>query len=154
MEDLAVKTKQLLAELAELEGARALDEVKTDAKDEYEAAARAVADEKALQAAIRKYGPIGKEIHAYKTDAGIAIVRRASALEYRAFQKRARDGEVIEAQSELARECLVHPTLAEYAAIEDRFPIITTHLAGGISILAGGLLEEVAKKSQPASRRD
>jgi hypothetical protein len=81
-------------------------------------------------------------------------VRRATALEYRTFQKTAREGDLLAAQSELVRECLVHPTLAEYATIEDRFPMITSHLAGAVAILAGALLTEVAKKSLPALKRE
>lgn len=128
--------------LDELRAQRTIAELGTP-EDEIADAKRELADEQALQKAIKEHGKVGMRIHGIYTPLGIVIVKRPSRAAYREYQT---SDDRFEAQDVLVHACLVHPDHAGYERILDEYPAIQGQLAGAIALLAGHHLATTATK--------
>lgn len=111
----------------------------------YATAARDLEDEIAIDKAEADHGPIDKKIAVVKTDYGAVIVKRAHPAIFKRFLDRGKtDTKSLE---ELVRQCLVHPTLADWESFCEQQTMILIRCANAVSVLHGVRTEDISGKS-------
>lgn len=134
--------KEARRKLDDLRAQRTIAELSTPQED-LAAVELELANELALQSAIKAHGKLGQRVHAIYPPLGIVIVKSPSRAAYREYQ--GADNK-LEGQDVLVHACLVHPDHAAYERIVDAYPAIQGQLAGAIALLAGIQLETTASK--------
>lgn len=130
--------------LDDLRADRLIADVQSKIAEELGDVEREIADELALQMAIKAHGKIMRDIQAVYTPLGVVIVRRPRRALYREYQV-AEDK--LAGQDVLIHGCLVHPDAGTYNTITDEYPAVPEVLAGGIALLAGHGFNVAAAKS-------
>lgn len=152
-------TENLEAQLAELKAERlrlAEEREQTEAAqrltDEIELERIAIADEKAIAAAVAEHGTLGKRIAALKTPGlGVVIVKRPHHVAFRKWSDThlgKMDTPVTnDAYEDLVRPCIVHPDRAEFDRYVEQQPALLTRAANLVTKLAGMRGTELSGKS-------
>jgi len=140
----AKRLAEVRARRAEIDDARARAEAERETTATLEREERALADAEALVAAEAAHGPEGKRIRALQTPMGLIIVKRPGKASFRRFMD-TREASTDDAER-LVRQCVVHPSRAEFDAIVDEYPALWIRLAGAVTKLAGHRAEELTEK--------
>lgn len=150
--ELELELAKLKAERLELEERRHEQEASLRIADEIELERIAIADEKAIGAAVAQHGTLGKRIAALKTPGlGVVIVKRPHHVAFRKWSDTylgKLDGTVSnDAYEELVRPCLVHPDRLEFDRYCEEQPALLTRVANVCTKLAGMRGTELSGKS-------
>jgi hypothetical protein len=147
--------KQLQAELAALNEARAKREEAAAGPDAVAKINLAIADAKALEAAEKEHGQcfilgetesaFGRKIAGVRTDSGIVIVKRAHPAVFKQFQEA--DEMTTEVIEKLVRPSLVYPDKETLGKWMETHPAKLVEVANAIAILAGARGGKVKGKS-------
>lgn len=100
--------------------------------------------EQAVEAAEAEHGAVDKKIRVVQTDMGVVIVKRAHPAVFKRFIDRGKHS--MQDLEELARKCLVYPTLPEWEAMCNEQTAIINRTADAIAWLAGIRADDVSAK--------
>jgi hypothetical protein len=89
------------------------------------------------------------DIFVFEFSEGAIALRRPSRAAYKAFMaKVAKDqSKIADAQEQLARDCVVHPSKQEFADTIEKFPALPALISAELIALAAGEEVERAKKA-------
>lgn len=141
--ELADRLARARAERARLEEQRAKAEEQRALLEQVEAEELALANARAIEAAEAAHGPLGKRIAAVETSAGVVIVKRPHAAQFRRFQngKDPQDDALA-----LVRPNVVHPDRAAFDQLLEELPGSLASLTREACRLAGAKIEETTGK--------
>lgn len=149
--ELRERLAQLKAEREALEEAREQRDAEQRVRDELDEQETAIADERAIAAAVAEHGPLGRKIGALKTPGiGVVIIKRPHHVALRKWSDTnlGKDGAISQdALEQLVRPCVVHPDVATFDRYLQEQPVMLQR-AGTVAMkLAGMRGSEVAGKS-------
>lgn len=104
----------------------------------------ALKDEQAIEAAEAEHGVLDKKIRVVRSELGVIIVKRAHPAVFKRFVDRGKH--TMQDLEELARKCLVHPTLPEWEAMCNEQTALINRTADAIAWLAGIRADDVSAK--------
>ncbi|WP_437798501.1 hypothetical protein [Sorangium sp. So ce693] len=125
------------AALVEAEAKRERDREAAVLREQIEDVRRRRKEEEALAAAEAQYGPLGKKIEALQTIEGLVIVRAADGIKARKWMDQHGENPKVQACRELARPCVVYPSLDRYDEIIADRPVVVVSTANAVLKLAG-----------------
>ncbi|WP_437279347.1 hypothetical protein WME90_01965 [Sorangium sp. So ce375] len=123
--------------LADAQAKRERDREAAVLKEQIEEVHRRRKEEEALAAAEAQYGPLGKKIEAVWTIEGLVIVRAADGIKARKWMDQHGENPKVQACRELARPCVVYPSLDRYDEIIADRPVVVVSTANAVLKLAG-----------------
>lgn len=122
-------SEDLTARLAAAEAARDAARARREAVEaerealrSVEVAERDAADEVALADAIEAHGLVGVAIATVATAAGLVIVKRPRAADYRRLLERG--SQKVEDMERIVRPCVIHPRIEAFDRITEDYPAL------------------------------
>lgn len=143
-DDIKAELSRLRAQREELAAARLARAEAEKPHAELLAEQLALKNDEAIEAAERDVGPQNKRIRVVTTDLGVVIVKRAHPNVFRKFLDQGKHG--TKECEELARGCLVYPTLAEFEGMCSELPMLAVFAANAVAYLAGVRAEDLSAK--------
>jgi hypothetical protein len=142
--DMEAQLSQLRAKREELAAARQVRAEAEELQLKLAAEQLALKDDEAIEAAERDVGPQNKRIRVVRTDLGVIIVKRAHPNVFRKFLDGGKHN--TKECEELARGCLVYPTLGQFEGMLAEQPMLAVITANAVAYLAGVRGEEQSAK--------
>lgn len=142
LEDKIAATRRAREQLAAEREARAQAR---ELEDKLAAEQRGFKDEQAIELAEREHGQIDRAFRVVQTDYyGVIIVKRAHPAVFKRFIDRGKHN--MQDLEELARKCLVYPTLPEWEAMCAEQTALINRTADAVAWLAGIRADDVSAK--------
>ncbi|AUX25154.1 uncharacterized protein SOCEGT47_056980 [Sorangium cellulosum] len=132
--------KELEAEreaLAAAEAKRERDRQAAVLREQIEETRRRRKEEEALAEAEARHGPLGKKIEAVQTIEGLVIVKAPDGIKARKWMDQHGENPKAQACRELARPCVVYPSLDRFDEIIAERPVVVVSTANAVLKLAG-----------------
>jgi len=144
----AAELAELRAKRAELAARRVKRE---DARAPQETLARerlALEDDEVIERFESERGPDGVDIRVVRTPGGVIILKRAGAASFKRWMDRnlSRDGAKTEDHERLVRPCVLHPPMARFDELVEKYTMTWVRLTGALGLLAGHRTEELEEK--------
>lgn len=150
-QDLAARLAKLRGEREEAAAAREAAEAEQRLLAEIEEQETAIADERAIAAAVAEHGVLGKRIGAIRTPGiGVVIVKRPHHVFFRKWsdENLGKEGAIPnDALEDLVRHALVHPDRVEFGRYVQEQPAMLARAANAVVKLAGARGQELSGKS-------